>query len=475
VLVVVSLVATLGVVGAGGAGAATTVSPIGGTVPNGGALTPTIDIGRLGYGVSEFFVEGTADSYHNVGALTNTAPWVVAPDGTPQPYKTRIQVIAPNDPSAFNGTVYVEWFNVTAQFDSAPDFFQNYTEIKRQGAVYVGVSAQLAGVNAAKAQDAARYGSLVHPGDSYSYDIYTQVGQAIRDHAATIFGAAITPERIIAMGHSQSGSRLVTYVNAFGATAPYDGFIPRGTGATPTAALRQAPLGVIPVPNPTLVSQLAKPVLRFQTETEGRLARQVDSTNFRWWEVPGTAHQDAYPLSGDYADGPGGAQQFFNYMITPFFGPLGTFGNCQFGINAGPSGWVLHAALRHMNGWVQDGTPPPMAPRMNTVDGTPGGALVLDANGNVTGGIRTPHLDVPIAELRGSGNLPATPGINFCGLFGTTKPFSAEKLAQLYKNHGAFVSRWSQSVATTVAAGFMTPEDGELVQISGATSGIGKK
>jgi len=36
-----------------------------------------IDLDRLGYQLSEFSVEGVADSYHNVGPLTNSAngPW----------------------------------------------------------------------------------------------------------------------------------------------------------------------------------------------------------------------------------------------------------------------------------------------------------------------------------------------------------------------------------------------------------------
>src|SRR5262249_40127037 len=157
-----------------------------------------------GYKVSEFFIEGTADSYHNVGDLTNSAEWVVEPDGAPQPFKTRVQVLAPIDPSAFNGTVYVEWFNVSALRDTGPDWAFTKDEMKRQGAIYVGVRAQLAGVNELKTNFSARYGSLVHPGDSYSYDIFRQVGEALRDHANTIFGAGVAPQRLIADGESQS-------------------------------------------------------------------------------------------------------------------------------------------------------------------------------------------------------------------------------------------------------------------------------
>jgi len=108
-------------------------------------------------------------------------------------------------------------------------------------------------------------------------------------------------------------------------------------------------------------------------------------------------------------------------------------------------------------------------------------ALVLDQHGNATGGIRSPHLDAPIATLRGTGNTnavppppPLPPTTNFCVLFGTTTSFSAQKLSELYKNHGVFTDSWNEAVDAAVDAGFMTPEDGEFVKASAATSKIGK-
>jgi hypothetical protein len=162
-------------------------------------------------------------------------------------------------------------------------------------------------------------------------------------------------------------------------------------------------------------------------------------------------------------------------MVQPYSGPFPIVGSCTLGINAGPQHWVFQAALHHLDRWVARGTPPPLSPRMTTTDGTGAGALVLDANGNVTGGIRTPHLDVPIATLRGTGNTASSPGLNFCALFGTTTAFSAETLAQLYPNHRDFVRKWNRSVDRAVAAGFILPLDGLLVKLSAATSDIGKR
>ena len=57
---------------------------------------------------------------------------------------------------------------------------------------------------------------------------------------------------------------------------------------------------------------------------------------------------------------------------------------------------------------------------------------LLDNNGNVLRGVRSPQVDAPIATLSGVGNSGATgTSAAFCGLFGRTLPFSASQLAGL--------------------------------------------
>ncbi len=57
------------------------------------------------------------------------------------------------------------------------------------------------------------YGFLNHPGDSYTCSIYQQAGAAIRRNANTIL-RGLQPDRVLALGESQSAIRLVTYVDA---------------------------------------------------------------------------------------------------------------------------------------------------------------------------------------------------------------------------------------------------------------------
>src|SRR6185437_913849 len=68
-------------------------------------------------------------------------------------------------------------------------------------------------------QNPARYKNLVHPGDAYSYDIFSQAAQAILHPDGPRPLGALQPKRLIADGESQSAARLVTYINAI---APID-------------------------------------------------------------------------------------------------------------------------------------------------------------------------------------------------------------------------------------------------------------
>ena len=70
---------------------------------------------------------------------------------------------------------------------SPTDWIMAHNELVRSGAAWVGVSARPSASTASRPTDRARYGSLVHPGDSYSYDIFTHAGTRhppeVRDRA----------------------------------------------------------------------------------------------------------------------------------------------------------------------------------------------------------------------------------------------------------------------------------------------------
>ena len=278
------------------------------------------DLGTVGYTQSEFFYEGTADAYGAPTPLTSDGKWTATPSHEAE-FKTRMVVNRPSNPRRFNGTVLVEWLNVSGGVDASPDWQHTHAELIRRGYAWVGVSAQAVGVNQLKCPtpptpacpnapsqggpvpgDPARYGTLNHPGDSFSYDIFSQAGQAIRDHADVVLGG-LRPEVLIAAGESQSAGRLVTYIDAVHPLHHvYDGFFVHSRGAG-GASLRQAPqTPAIATPSPTYIrDDLDVPVIVFQAETDvgGVAARQPDSDSplkYRLYEVAGTSHFDLYGL-----------------------------------------------------------------------------------------------------------------------------------------------------------------------------------
>ena len=107
--------------------------------------TTTFDLAQVGYMQEEFFISGTATAYTSADPLTADGNWTVTPAST-APYKTRILVYRPMRSARFNGTVVVEWLNVSAGADVAADWINAHTELIRDGFAWVGVSAQAVGV-----------------------------------------------------------------------------------------------------------------------------------------------------------------------------------------------------------------------------------------------------------------------------------------------------------------------------------------
>jgi hypothetical protein len=383
-----------------------------------GSPGAAVDLSKYGYIVEEYFIEGSASSYAEVGTWARDGVWTAAPSGSAF-YRTRLLVVRPAAPAQFNGTAVVEWLNVTASWDSANDFLYANEELLRGGYAWVGVSAQAVGVQLSpfslKAWDPIRYGALSHPGDAYAYDIFTQAGQAIQNpHGANPLHE-LTVQRLIAVGHSQSANGLATYVNAVDPLVQvYDGFLLHSRGA---AALSLFPGTAGAVPATAVIrGDTTAPVMALADEwsigvSAAWLVRQPDSANFRLWEVAGTGHVDSYEdalmesvLGHDFG-----------------FSPL----QCALLENKAPLHYMVNSALNKLSAWVATGVAPAHAPSVIQVAN---GTIIRDAYGNAQGGIRLSQLEVPTATLTGHGN--AGPGS--CPVAGVTTPFDAATLASLY-------------------------------------------
>lgn len=451
-----------------------------------------ISLENYGYEQDELFFSGTAHSYVNTSALTSDGKWNVEAAEEAK-YKTRMIIYKPTDPAKFNGTVIMEWINVTAGMDVPTCWVMMHTEIMRRGYAYVGISAQYVGVEGGetmlptplgramplKTLAPRRYRSLSHPGDSFSYDIFAQAAQAIRNPTDIAPLGDLTAERLIAAGESQSAMRLVTFVNILGkSTDAIDGYLIYSRmgyvedfgGAS--AALSESPQAEIYTPAVIRVrDDLGKPVLNFQTETDvfrmGALSsRQSDSETFRLWEVAGTAHADAYSIITGMTD-KGDDVATAEIMVTHT--PNIIMEDCVEAINSAPQHhFAVKAALYALHRWLAYGTLPTSAPRLESNNA--GDDAARDQYGNALGGIRSPYMDAPIARLSGDNADVQTDDGNICFLFGATEMLDDAVLQTLYPSHSAYVNAVTASANEAVAKGFLLSEDAALI-ISAAEAG----
>jgi Alpha/beta hydrolase domain len=441
-----------------------------------------------GYTEEELFLAGTATSFLPV-ETPEDGSWMVAL-GHEADYRTRVIVRRP--PSAdFSGTVVVEWLNVSA-IEASPDWAYLSEEIGREGHAYVAVSAQAQGVTGGDtlleldvdeqdAEDAGasadtsglknidpeRYGNLVHPGDAYAFDIYSQVGRAISERPAEVLGGLV-PEQVIAVGESQSAGFLSTVVNAVHPLDPvYDAFLvhSRGANAAPLEGEYRRSSdeddggAEFTEGEVRLRTDLDEPVLVFETETDLTLlgyanARQDDTDRVRTWEVAGTAHSDAHMLR--------------SILGGPRDPGAGDLLGCTEPINIGPHHEVLQAGLHHLVGWTAGGEAPPGAERIELEDGDEV-VITRDEHQIAIGGVRTPLVDVPVAAMTGeppeSASDSADGELDICVLFGTTIPFDQATLVDLYGTFDTYMQQFRASAADAVSAGFLLSEDAdELIE-----------
>jgi hypothetical protein len=423
-----------------------------------------VDLAANGYVEEEFLATGTACGYDVIGDESADGHWECAAADDRAPYRTRVLVRRPADPDRFSGVLLVEWLNVTGGFDADPDWAFGHQEIFRAGHAYVAVSAQAVGVVGGIARlnligapasgllgsDPVRYGSVSHAGDRFSFEIFRQIGEALRE-ATDVLGR-LRPEVVLAIGESQSAHYLTTFINAVHPLSPvFDGYFVHSRGAG------VAPLSGEPIDPPSVTVGVrirtdgTAPVLVLEAEGDlvrpltGRLARQPDADRLRWWEVAGTSHADSYLI--------GAASEFLG---------------CDWRINEGPHRFVAQAALHALVRWVTEGTPPPGAARIEFTSGERP-AIARDEAGIAIGGVRTPHVDVPVVVLSGEG--PPGTAARLGWLVGSTTPLAAADLARRYGDEEGYRRAYEASLDQAIEAGFLLPAHREelLAEARGVT------
>jgi len=457
-----------------------------------GIIMAGFDLGQVGYTLEEFFLESTATRFAPAGSAQADGHWRVTRAGQ-APFATRLVVCRPSDPGAFTGTVILEWLNVSAGFDAPAHWMLTHRQVVRAGWAWVGVSAQRAGIEggsifdaagedpgsrpamvlpALKESDPGRYGALHHPGDAFSFDIFSQAVHAVRGGGL----GSLPVQCLLAAGQSQSAIHLVSYVNAVAPTvrpeAACDGYLigSRSGFAAPLTGWdgrirTEGPDGV------RVRTDGRAPVLTVQTESDvtgvlaGVTARQPDGSRFRWWEIAGAAHADTYVLGAAFSDSGELPPAELAALMAPTAEPMGI--PCPVPVNSGPQHhYVAQAAIAHLDRWARGGPPPPSSPWLETDPDDPM-RLVTDDAGIARGGIRTGWVDVPVAALSGL-TPPGVTGIAI--LLGSTRAFDAAELARRYPaGRGEYAAAFRAATTRAAAAGFLLDQDVEEM-IAAATA-----
>lgn len=404
---------------------------------------------RAGYEEHEFFVEGKVGS-------------------TAAPYKTRMLVRYPSKASAFNGTVVVEWLNVSGGHDLEIVGPSLRALLLREGYAWAGVTPQPVGIGWLKQWNPQRYGSLTHPAlpagplpkfirdESYSDGIFSQLGAALKSSGANAPFAGLKVQRLIATGQSQSAGRLTNYINKLHSAAQvYDGYLLwSGPGEITEHSTKIIGLNS--------EQEVLWRVARFNGTNDAPSAlprpkspnAQEDMENFRLYEVPGAGHTPVLASLTSKAlrerDIPG-----YKFLA------------CDYAPGAVPIEDVGMAALSLLNRWIVSGTAPPSAPRVQiTVDAQGHASIARDAYGNALGGIRLPQQEFPLGHNLANNKRAAdtATSTSWCELKPGFVPFTSDELHKLYPQRSAYVSKVEGRVRELEREGLLLPPEGRAIE-----------
>jgi len=446
-------------------------------VPGTSPMSATaVDLAAAGYTPREFYATGLANRY--TGAAANTFTTASVLDGG-NPYRTRVMVRYPK-PDKFNGTLAVEWTNVTIGVDFEFATAEAWEYLLREGYAVAVVSAQRVGVERLKTWSPQRYpglsvdvnkcnplgtpvpsGTSLCTGDPLSYDIFAQITQALKDNV----GGAAAPmpglqvKDAIAIGQSQSAARLAIYYNTI---QPLHNVFEGFAFWDRSGQLRD---------------DLAVPAISVDSEGLGGSfggAAWTTSKYTRKWDVAGATHASLY--GAQYIEAiserdmaitqfDGVPKTFFAWIDTsPVTGPhacakLPPFTTVDVGL-------VYDKAIDSVRNWYKNGTP--AAPSRSFVT-TPAGTLVRDANGNVEGGIRLPQYVVPTAD-QGALNGTQFP----CNVSGWHRYYTAEELKAMYGTHDNYVLAVEEVINPLVEDGYVLRTDASAAIRDAAQSDVAK-
>lgn len=391
-------------------------------------------------------------------------------DGTTGRYRVPVSIMYPDrDPNGFGFLDVVNSADFHVYLDDAAPMgkrkiyyvgdvsFSDY--LRREGFVYMSVQ----WARMVTEELGSDYGVIEDGRDGY--EIVKDAARFLRSPGALEGDLASRPQavdHVIAFGYSQTGSLLLEMVRTGqnrsqeGALI-FDGVLAGGhagwcvvlnNDATP----RPGPGPTIPLfyvgdycdgPLPQDGKFIA---IETETDLDADQSYRIrhDSPAFRQYELAGVSH------------------------IPPDLNPLEMTGaKRQNPVSFRP---VYKATLRNLVEWIETGKEPPASRYIEGhIDGEGEFHFATDADGNVKGGVRLPHLPtaLPNGEQAGAplgiyrGVDPDYEGhVNYYAwIGGSFEPFSAEERAKRYPSRDVYVELVKRSAAALVAERFILPED----------------
>ena len=436
------------------------------------------DLAKVGYVEEEFLLSGTATVYDW------PAPGPAMARTFAAPYTTRAIIRRPALRSRFSGSVAVEMQNPSNLFDLNLGWTLSHKEFIRNGDVWIGITAKPVSIVTEKSFNPQRYGSLswanplplTNPDNcpkvaadsdratenGLIWDIVRQTAAWLKSRDASnpllygvTAGAPHPVQRLYGWDYSQTGGYLYTYVNAIhpldvidNAGKPlFDGYlIATASGPTP---INQCAAPIPPGDPRRQITNAGVPVVRVMTLSDylpsvaARLP-DSDSAKTRNYEIAGAAH--ATPDELNFAAAPADIEKG-GRAVPPMScneGPRSRF----------PNSPAFNAIWHGLDQWVRTGKPAFKTEQIKVENGKP----VLDQFGNVTGGVRSPWVDVPTSTWYGNST-----GESFCRIAGHEVPFDAAKLKTLYPSRDAYVKAVTADVKKLVLQGHLIKADGDEI------------
>lgn len=434
-------------------------------------LSSFIDLRPYGYEEHEYVVGGRATPYSPAHGsdFGQDGHWRVVPRDA-VPYRTRVLVRRP-PAERFNGTVLIEFLQEYTGVERDSTFRWNAEAILREGFAWVGASLHRGSVDGPGSGteefgggtvhigptlhdwDPERYGTLSYPHSDICYDVLSDIGKLFGPGRATDGDdplAGLPVRHLLAMGNSVCALRLQQYINAVQPLERvFDAFylqdLHHGHGTEGQSMVAGTP------PSPTWVrTDAGVPVIILQTTTAATLSSpQPDGPNVRLWEVAGSSHTTG-PFMVRVAEATKRDMDFDLPVCPPNEA------------NTLPVQYVSGAALVALHRWVNGGTPAGSFPPIERTGEAPDATIGTDQLGNVTGGLRTPWVDVPIARYDWRGDC--------LGGAGRTFWFTPEQLTELYDKPENYRLQFAVAAEQAEANGVLLPEDARTARDQAATT-----